>query len=145
MFSNRLVTVLIIVVMFLTMAACAARRPLSPAEAAYARAVLAQPTIFMLSNEKAVEAWGRGQVFVAQFSNMKIQIATDNVLQTYNPIGGGIKYGYSLTRMPMGDQTQFIVQCVVNNVFSRGNASQNAHALALFMVSGELMPQYIYR
>lgn len=113
---------------------------LSPEQKAYVDTVMRQPTTFRVSKAQAEETWGRGQSFIGQHSSMKIQVATDYVLQTYNPSDQsyGIDYGYYLTRTPAGEDVGFNVRCLTNNMFAGGDANRNAHILAHYMVTGEL-------
>lgn len=78
---RKLWATICILVLLMQLAACATRQ-FTESEKAYALAVMNQPTNFYLPKNNADEAWGKAQVFVAQYSNMKIQVATDNVLQT---------------------------------------------------------------
>lgn len=44
--------------------------------------------------------WQRAQVWLAKHSTMKVQTATDVLLETYNPTGGIGRLGFSLTKEP---------------------------------------------
>jgi hypothetical protein len=72
---------------------------------------------------------------------MKLQVTTDYVIQTYNPNqnDAGIEYGYDVTKTPSGADVQFDVQCSTNNMFEGGQAAQNAHILAYYMATGQLL------
>lgn len=48
------------------------------------------------------DAWGRATVFVNKHSDMKIQVASDNIIDTYNPTKPGYR-GYTITRRSSGD------------------------------------------
>lgn len=119
---------------------------LSPAQEAYLRKVMATPLTVEMTKTEAVDAWGRAQSFLGQYSSMKIQTATDYVLQTYNPMGSGISYGYNVTKTPAGDRVRITVVCGTNNMFAGGDADRNAHILAHYIKSGDLShPELIVR
>lgn len=129
----------------LLLAGCATVPPLTAEQQAYFQQVQAMPTTFTVLKAEAEDAWGRAQSFIGRFSSMKIQTATDFVIQTYNPLSNAVQYGYYVTRTPMGEQMQFDVQCVTGNLFASGNANQNAKVLAYYIKTGELRPEFISR
>jgi uncharacterized lipoprotein len=137
----------IISIIFLVMllVGCAARQPMTQAERDRFDKIRAYPTTFTLPNEQSEEAWARAQSFIAQYSNMKIQIATQYLLQTYNPTGAIPTYGYNVSRMPSGDKTQFTVQCISGNRFAGKEAQQNAATLSYYMATGDLESRMIHR
>lgn len=135
----------IFMIMVFIIGACAARVPLTQEQRDFAGRANNYPTSFTLPNEQAEEAWGRAQVFIATYSNMKLQIATQYVLQTFNPVGNWPRYGYNVTRMQSAGETQFAVQCMCSNMFNGKQAQQNASMLSYYMVTGELEPRFIYK
>lgn len=74
---------------------------------------------------------------------MKIQTATDFVLETYNPPGTEVKFGYSAIKTPMGDEVEFEVRCTCGNMFAGKQVSRNAHILAYYALTGEVNPKFI--
>jgi len=91
---------------------CVVTVQLPPEEQAYVDAVRAIPVTnfnnggsvkIQIPKDKADDVWAIVQVFVSKYSSMKIQTATDNVLEMYNPPGDLWKFGYKLTRLPMTD------------------------------------------
>lgn len=112
---------------------------LTPDEQAFLSKAKAFPLEFTVSNEEAEMAWGRAQSFIGRFSSMKLQTATDYVIQTYNPSASGVAYGYYVTKTPLGESTQFNVQCNTGNIFAMADAESNAHILAYYMSTGELV------
>lgn len=96
-------------------------------------ALLRQLTKFRLPKAQDPLAWGRATQYVVKHSDMKIQTASDNLIQTYNPIDGA-KIGFTITRVPLGDEVEYEVACVSPNMFvdTRGKARR----LAYFMVTG---------
>jgi hypothetical protein len=111
---------------------------LTPDEQAFLDKANAFPLEFTVQNEDAEMAWGRAQSFIGRFSSMKLQTATDYVIQTYNPSSSGVAYGYHVTKTPLGKSTQFNVTCNTGNLFAMGDALSNAHILAYYMSTGEL-------
>jgi hypothetical protein len=99
------------------------------------------PLKFTLAKSEAEDAWGRAQSFIGRFSSMKIQTATDYVIQTYNPVGSGINFGYYITKTPLGDEVEIEVQCPTDNMFSGKDADINAHIAALYIDTGMLVCQ----
>jgi len=58
--------------------------------AAYLKAVWSAPLDFTVPNREEEIVWGRIQSFIGKYSTVKIQVATDYVVQTYNT-----KYGFN--------------------------------------------------
>ena len=69
---------------------------------------------------------------------MKIQIATDFVLQTYNPGNNDVSFGYSIVKSPMDDSLEYTVECNTGNIFAINEAQNNAHILAWYIKYNEL-------
>jgi len=46
--------------------------------------------------------WQRAQLWLAKHATMKVQTATDVLLQTYNPPEDHPQYGFSVTKEPIG-------------------------------------------
>jgi len=111
---------------------CAGGKPLTPQGKEYFEKVIAFPTTFSLPNSEAEAAWDRAKSFVAQY----------RVLQAHTYM---ITYGYNISRTPMGDKTQFAVECISDNKFNESREQENACILAYYMATGELDPNYIHR
>lgn len=111
---------------------------LSPGEKAYLQKVNATPLVFSVERSKGDDAWGRAQSFLGRYSSMKLQIATDFVIQTYNPTEDEVDFGYSVTKTPIGDNFEFQVGCSCGNMFGGSEARRNAHILSYYIMSGEL-------
>ena len=135
---------LIVSAVVLLIIGCAGQQ-VTPEIQAYDTRVMSQPTSFSLPTENSTEAWSRAHQFVATLSSFRMQTVTDYVIQTYMMESAWPKYGYSVTRTTSGDRTNFSVQCFCTNRFSGKNAEYNAHALAHYMVTGEVIDQRINR
>lgn len=103
------------------------------------------PLEFRASKPESVDAWGRAQSFIGRFSSMQIQIATDYAIQTYVPPDTRLMYGYNVTKTPAGEDVSFEVQCFCGNILGTGHAVRNAHILAYYMKTGELVEYGISR
>lgn len=117
----------------------------SPAVKAYLDARNAQPTTFELADADVKDAWGRAQAWIAQNSGVKIQTATDYLIETYGTQLAGITetvFAYQVTRAPLGGgRSQISVKCTAPRMGWNDTALENAKTLALFMVTGKLPPQ----
>jgi len=138
-----LLFVLVISVGIIGINGCAGH--ISPEIQAYDMRVLNQPTMFTIPTEQAEEAWARAQQFIATLSSYRIQTATDYVIQTYMTDSTWPQFGYSVTRTISGNGTTFVVKGYCSNRFSTDRSQYNAHALAHYMVTGELIEQRINR
>jgi hypothetical protein len=119
------------------------KAPQSLEEQAYVQKVAAFPTRFTIPKTELPDAWGRAQSFISQYSDMKIQIATNNVIQTYNPSDSSIDIGYSVNNAPMGNNAIVTVKCLNTYIGNVKRANFNAHALAYYMKTGELNPRFL--
>jgi hypothetical protein len=112
-------------------AGCAAGK-LWTQEKEYLEKVIAFPTTFSLPNSEAEAAWGRAKSFVAQY----------RIMQPHTYM---ISYGYNVSRTPMGDKTQFAVECISDKKDNKSREQENACILAYYMATGELDPGFIHR
>jgi len=122
----------------------------TPQQLAYLASIGQEPLEFEVTKDKAAEIWGRAQSFIGQYSSMKIQVATEFVLQTFNPISGQnvytTTYGYSVTKTPLAETVRISVECshggFVNMFHSDKEdaalALQNAHILTHYLRTAEL-------
>jgi hypothetical protein len=122
-------------------------------ERAYLKRVMKTPIVFTVPNEKAEEIWGRIHSFIGRYSSMEIWIATDYVIQTYEP-RGFFDYGYIVVRTPKEDDFEFSIECMGISVLKTLTTktitnkndkvcNRNAHLLAYFALSGEEVPWLI--
>lgn len=133
----------LIVILSLFLLSCASTIIYSKEQSDYLVKIRQFPLEFEMPKEQVEEAWGRAQSFIGRYSSMKLQIVTDYVIQTYNPVGIGAEFGYYVTKTPMGVMVQFTVQCNVNNSLLNDHAMDNAHILASYIKTGELPYPYL--
>jgi len=80
-----------------------------------------QRTIPQCSTEKQCsEMWSAAQVWVAKNCRMKIQVATDSIIETYNPVGkhNSTNLAASVTKEPLGDgKYKIVIKTYCNNPF----------------------------
>ncbi len=101
---------------------------------------MAFPLQFAVPNKHAEIASGRAQSFVGRFGTMKLQVATDYVVPTYNPDGAG-DYAYYGTRTPGRSVAVFDVGCQTGGTFEGEEARQNAHIFAYYVKIGLMPPE----
>lgn len=113
----------------------------TPEEEAWVKEVEKQPLTFNVHKDKDKEAWSRAQGFVSKYTSMKIQNTSENNIETYNPTNSknqyGFNYGYKVSRLPMGDSTEYTVVCQSDNMFD-GGGTRNAHIMAYYIVNGTI-------
>jgi len=100
---------------------------------------MAFPLRFAIPNNEAEIAWGRAQSFVGRFSSMKLQVATDYVIQTYNPESAW-EFGYAATRTPGIGHALCDVDCQTGGTLGADEAEQNAHIFAYYVKTGLIPP-----
>ena len=67
-------------------------------------------TIPTCENEQdCKEKWNAAQAWIATNCGMKIQIATDTIIETYNPTGGSTRLAARAIKEPLGDGKYRIV------------------------------------
>jgi hypothetical protein len=79
---------------------------ISPASKADPSRAMAFPLRLSVDKDASELAWGRAQAFVGRFSSMKLQVATDCVIQTYNATDDD-EYSHYATRTPSLDRDGF--------------------------------------
>jgi hypothetical protein len=106
-----------------------------------------QPLEFKVPKADIEDTWGRANLFIAKYSTMKLQMATDMLLETYNPVTS-TDYGYSITKTPMKDNVQITVSCTPyqGNALSHNDdeANENAHACAYYIATGNIDPASLH-
>lgn len=60
--------------------------------------------------ELAPDSWARAQLFINKYASMKIQVATEVVVETYNPTEAG-KFAYSASKTPSGENVLIEIRC----------------------------------
>lgn len=129
------------------MVSCFFQSPVAttPEETDYLSKINAMPLIFRVPKEQAEDAWGRIQSWISRYASMKIQTVSDYAIETYNPEQSAIDYGYRASRAPMGEETEFTITCFCGNFLYGKQVKINAHILAYYALTGEIMEQFISR
>jgi uncharacterized protein YceK len=60
----------------------------------------AGPDVPVDCSAECAERWQRAQLWLVNHSKWKIQVGTDVVLQTFNPVGHDPSYGFTVTKEP---------------------------------------------
>jgi len=112
---------------------------LTPEQQHYLSGIARESLTFRIPRTQEGDAWGRAQSFLGKYSSMKLQTATDYVLQTYNPAQNQVDYGYNVTKTPVDTKTVEIdVQCASGNMYAGAEADRNARILASYIRTGQL-------
>ncbi len=117
----------------------------SPGETAYLERAMQTSLTFVVPEEKGDETWTRIKEFVGEHSTMKIQSLTDTSIETVRPGKTG-EYGYTATRAAAQGSHTITVACLCPPGASEDNEKareRNAHILALYALTGEIMPRLI--
>jgi hypothetical protein len=89
-----------------------------------------QSAKFRLPTTQDPTAWGRAIVYIQRHSSVKVQTASDNLVQTFNPIDPGDR-GFTVTRVPMGDSVEYDAKKLDHVI-----GESPSVFLALFMATG---------
>ena len=111
---------------------------------AYIDNIMARSLEINIERDKIADAWGRAQAFIAKYSDLKLQVATDYSIQTYNS-DRIFMFGYSATKMPTKDGFTISVDCSSAYSLSRStrewlsnDLNLNTHILRYYIETGEL-------
>ena len=80
--------------------------------------------------------WERAQLWIVKHSHMKIQLATDVTIQTYNPPDNSTYFAFGVTKEPIGEGKYRITMgmgCV--NLISCGSRPEDIKAAFNYYVS----------
>lgn len=67
--------------------------------------------------------WDAAQIFVVKHAEMKIQIATDVLIETYNAPGSSTAIAIRITKEPLGGgQYQLVMSAPCGNMFGCGSS-----------------------
>lgn len=120
-----------------------------------------EPLTIKVSEQDAPKYWQRANYWVSAYSGMKLQIANDVTIQTYNPLDHGavldITYGYNVYRRPLEDKNfEIRVECLASRRIYPTNAETirkvweqrrdlNARILAHYIRTGEVREEMILK
>ena len=112
------------IIMGLTLVSLSACATISPELRAKLDAISNEPTP-KCTGELCTEMWSRAQIWVSKNAAMKLQIATDSVLQTFNP-GTNPVYQMTVTKEALGSgnyRIEMDLRC--GNIFGCGTNPQD--------------------
>jgi len=111
---------------------------------AYVDNIMARSLEVSVGKDKIADAWGRAQAFIARYSDLKLQVATDYSIQTYNS-DRIFMFAYSATKTPTKDGFTILVDCSSASSLSRStrewlsnDLDLNAHIFGYYVETGEL-------
>jgi hypothetical protein len=112
--------------------------PATPEQAQWYAQRDAQSPSFTLPAEENERAWARAKIWIASYSDFKLQTIDESILETYYPPGeSDVRFGFQVTRIKVDDQTwRFNVRAVTGNAMAGNTANWVAQALALYMRTG---------
>jgi len=134
---------IIILISIFALQGCMTTSNLTSQQQNYLDKAMNQPLTFTVDSAHVEKAWGWAQSYIAKYSSMKIQNATDYVIQTYNPGMHDAMYGYKVVKTDIQDKYELTVNCFTGNVFTAKAAEKNAHILAYYLKTGENPPPEI--
>jgi hypothetical protein len=131
-----------LIVLFIS---CASAPPLTEAEQNYLYKIINTPLEWHYAKQNDALYWGRAQSYVGQYSSMKIQIATEFILQTYNPpektrlsdLTKKDEYGYYITKTPLSNDSFSIS---IRSIPETEDGIRNAKICSWYIKTGELPP-----
>ncbi len=95
---------------------------------------------FQVDDSSIKDVWGRGQSWIALHSKLKIQTATDYLIETYGTQASNYDvdtFAYRVVRSPLGSgRSQIDISCVAANMFYGSAAAVHANELADYMRAG---------
>jgi hypothetical protein len=130
---------LAIIILVLSLVACSTGKRMYSGAAleSIAKMRVDNPTVYTKDNIEA--AWARAQQFISICSSMKIQVATDYVIETYNPPPRyPISYGYQIFKEPVEGGYQIEVRCAAGVPGYEQEANNNAIVAAYYIRTGKL-------
>lgn|GEM_PF-5854419 len=133
-------------------AGCTSGRTLTPAQSAYLERVNDTPLLFTIPPAMQPQAWARALDFLSRFSHLRLRVSGETRIETENPgeYQGEVGYIISQRRVEDSIQVRIAVKHVPDYVASRAERAgeqlvvpTNARILALYMITGELMPELV--
>ena len=137
------ITCFLVFVVLFSASAFADQQKLKPKEIEYLEEAMNTELQFTLPLKEANKAWKRIESFVKKYSEMNIKVADDEVIETLAPTAGMTRYGYRATKTVFGEEAEIAVACTYGNAYTREQANKNAHILAYYAITNELMPKLI--
>jgi hypothetical protein len=130
--------ILVFCILFGTWSALLSQEKIDPT---YIDKVMKYPLTFSAPKEVADEAWGRINSFILKYSDAKIQVASNFIIQTQEPRLAS-EFAYQASRIPHGDNVEFSVICWAPALAKM--AEINSHTLAYYAATGEADQVYVF-
>lgn len=99
--------------------------------------------IFYVEDAESALAWNRAKIWIAAYSDYKLQTVDEALLETYTPSSRDIavRYGYQATRLREPDgRWRFSVRRFTGNQFAGDLAHARMQALVHYMRTGQDCP-----
>lgn len=120
---------------------------LGPEDQAYASKVNSMSNAFEVDKARSEEVWSRGNSFISRFSGMKIRIANESRVETFDPNSAEFgTIGYELTKELTGNSVKFNIRCIhksLNAKYTEDVCRNNEKVMAHYMLTGELKENFI--
>ena len=118
---------------------CLAEAKLTKAQKqAIKQAVQIYDSRFFIPNELADLAWGRATEWVTLLSEMRLDVATDTVLQTYqSDKASSMELACQVNRRKDALDTVFTADCGINNFLAIGETRRGSTMLRRYIMTGE--------
>ena len=134
----------ILILLALVAFACPLNK-ITPEQQAYLNRAMQQPIPVIVSTVQAEEAWGRIQSFIKLCSSRKAQIATDYLIDTYNPADKSDYYFYKAEKKVKGNTVEINLEVLWDHGQRREKCDRNLHLLAYYIVTGKLIPELVFK
>ncbi|HET9137094.1 MAG TPA: hypothetical protein VFO76_10685 [Candidatus Kapabacteria bacterium] len=116
------------------------KQALSPYAEKYLAECRKNSTVFWTDKgDESDQAWERAQYFLVHYSALRIQVATTNILETYNPIRSA-PFGYRISRFTGKEGIRLTVECYTSNDSYLQEATDNSHIAAYYIRFNKAIP-----
>ena len=99
---RKVIALLLALLVAVNMQGCAGSAKMLPSAPSDADLIDSKLPLRCPSKEQCDRWWRTAQVWVVKNAGFKIQVATDAILQTYNPTAGASSWAFQVTRAPDG-------------------------------------------
>jgi len=95
-------------------------------------------TSFRVPADVSDIVWERARHFIESYSWTATELVGDNVIRTERPRLHTDQCGYQVHRTRVGEEAEFVIECVSGTATHRATAERNSRLLAHYMGTGEL-------